>query len=212
MNVDVAQVKAIINRAVARTLIVPDPWLKNRRDDYAHLVGHDNPYYLAFYHLAQELEPKLSVELGTYRGDASAHLAAGYPQGLVLTVDIHREDKDAQQRAIQAASQYENLEYLNGWTWDAHIVFQISSAAADTPIDLLFIDAWHDYQYAIREWEIYQPMLADEALVICDDIVDADGTMTDMTRFWVEISNDYERFLDKGVHSGVPMGFFRYIR
>lgn len=212
MNVDLDLVQEIIADAVEGHIHILDSWLEERRERYARLVGHGNPYYSAFYAIAEELKPSFSVELGSYQANASAHLAAGNPKGMVITIDIHREDKDAQRMAQEAAARYGNLEYVNGWTWDNHVVFQVGSVAADTPIDLLYIDAWHEYQYAMHEWEIYSKMLSSEALVICDDIFDLEGATTDMVRFWREVSDGYESFLDRACHSNVPMGFFRYLR
>ena len=212
MKVNLETVKDILDQAEAGKIVPDDPWLAERRNSYTRLVGHTNPYYEAFYALAETLQPKMSVELGSYQATAASHLAAGYPKGMVYTVDIHREDKDAQRLSIEAAGRYGNLEYINGWTWDAHVVFQIGAAAADTPIDLLFIDAWHTYEHAMHEWEIYSKMLASEALIICDDIFDAAGATEKMVAFWKELSSGYESFLDGRMHPGIPMGFMHYER
>jgi predicted O-methyltransferase YrrM len=46
-------------------------------------------------------------------------------------------------------------------------------------IDFLFIDTDHTYAQATKEWDLYRPFLAYNALVVFDDI-----TMNDMGRFW----------------------------
>lgn len=215
MQVDLDKIKDIIQLAEEGYFSPKDPWLKTRRDNYTMLVGHPTPYYEAFYGIAQTFKPAFSVELGAYRANAAAHLAIGNPKGLVYTVDVHTihpTDTTAQALSIEAASRYPNLEYINGWTWDAHVVFQIEAVAAHTPIDLLFIDAGHEYQDAMREWTIYNTMLAEEALVVGDDIFDAAGATVEMARFWKEISEGYDNFLDTVGHSGIPMGYMRFIR
>jgi len=123
-----------------------DDWLDSRYQEQIHWVGHTQPYYRLFYLLAKEFKPALTVELGSWQATGAAHFAAGNPDGQVITIDIHREDKDAQQRAIEAASHYPNLQYLNRWTWDAIDYVR----DLNTPIDFLFIDAWHDYALALR--------------------------------------------------------------
>jgi len=215
VKVDLSKIKDIIHLAEDGYFSPNDPWLKARRDSYTALVGHLDPYYEAFYGIAQAFEPAFSVELGAYRANATAHLAAGHPEGLVYTVDIHTvhpNDTEAKELAIEAAGRYHKLEYINGWTWDAHVVFQIGAVAARIPIDLLYIDAGHEYQNAMHEWEIYSKMLAEEALVICDDIFDAAGATVEMVRFWNEISKGYDKFLDRVGHVGIPMGYMRFVR
>ena len=211
MKINLERIKELIPQALAERT-TGDAWLDARYQEDLPIIAHTNPYYKLFFLIAQEFEPKLSVELGAYRGTAAAHLAAGNPKGYVYTVDIHREDKVAQAKAQEAAGHYSNLEYINGWTWDTHVVFQIGSYAADVPIDLLYIDAWHEYDYAMREWEIYSKMLSDEALVICDDLFDIDGATKDMVQFWRDISDGYEAFTNTEIHDYIPMGFLRYIR
>lgn len=188
-------------------------WLDSRYNEQVHYVGHTQPYYRAFYLIAQALKPALSVELGSWQGTAAAHLAVGNPQGKVITIDIHREDKAAQQRTIEVVQRCPNVSYINGWTipgfaepWTT--VEQVR--AYNIPIDILFIDAWHEYQYANKEKEWYFPLLADTALVICDDLADQGGAFPGMGRFWDEMN--YEKFHTTSVHSGIPMGFIKYER
>lgn len=166
------------------------------------IVGHPNPYYTLFYQIALETKPRLVVELGSWRGFAAAHFAAGGAQH-VITIDIHREDKFAQQRCIEVARTIPAVEYLHGWTWDTHVLSRIHDCA---PIDILYIDAWHEYQYAMKEWDIYKHVLQDDALVICDDIFDAPGATVDMVRFWDELPLA-NKHLDDTIHPGIPMGF-----
>lgn len=182
-----------------------DDWLDSRYNEQVWHVGHTQPYYRLFYLIARELEPALSVELGSWQATAAAHLAVGNPDGLVLTIDIHREDKDAQKRTIEAVERLPNLTYINKWTWDAVADVRAPGKA----IDLLFIDAWHDYKLVMREWAAYEPLLADVALVIADDITTA-YNFEGMLRFWDELPG--EKFLNSYVHPGVPMGFLKYER
>jgi predicted O-methyltransferase YrrM len=213
MKFDLDRVEQLVDEAMTEPPTW-DAWLNDRYMDDVGIVGHTNPYYKLFYLVAQEFKPKFSVELGTYRAVTAGHIAAGNPDGIVYTIDVHRDaaDKVHQQCAINMDAHYSNVSYLNGWTWDEHIVFQVAAAAAVHPIDILFIDAWHWYEYAMREWNLYRPMLADEALVVCDDIGDNPGSTIEMERFWDEVRSDYENFRNVGLHSWVPMGFVRYIR
>lgn len=196
-----------MSREAVRHPYTGDVYLDDALKDYANLVGHDNPYYKLFWMLSREYQPDNVVELGSYRGNGAASFASGGIMSVVATIDIHREDKDAQSRCKTMADHYHNLFYINAWTWDA--VPQVQRSFS--PINVLYIDAWHEYEYATREWKLYRPLLADEALVICDDIFDADGATVDMERFWSELEGEW-KFLDTDVHSGIPMGFMRWVR
>lgn len=213
MKVDIKKIEDFVLLAMQEQS-TGDAWLDARFMDDMGIIGHTNPYYRMFWLIAKEFKPKFSVELGTYRAVAAGHLAVGSPEGVVYTIDIHNDaaDKVHQRAAIAMDEHYPNLSYLNGWTWDDHIVKRVADRAAVTPIELLFIDAWHWYEHAIREWHLYSPMLADEALVICDDISDNPTSTKEMARFWDEVRSGYENFRTTGLHSWIPMGFFRFVR
>lgn len=197
-----------IRKLAAESLLeVPtgNPWLDARYDEQVGIIGHTNPYYRLFYRIAEVLQPEFVVELGSWRAIAASHFALGYPFADVITIDIHREDKLAQQLCIEAAGFIPNLTYINMWSWDAIDIVK----AVDKPLDVLFVDAWHDGQYVRKEWELYSPLLSDSALVICDDITAA-YNFEGMIDFWEELP--YEKFLNNDIHPGVPMGFVRFER
>lgn len=208
-----------VQELVKEALLEPstgDAWLDARYQEDVPIVGHTNPYYKFFYLVAKEFKPLFSVELGTYRGVTAGHLGVGNPNGVVYTIDWHRDevDKIHQKCAIAMDVHYENVHYLNGCTWDDYIVQQVAGMAAVHPIDILFIDAWHWYEHAIREWNIYRPMLADEALVVCDDIFNNPTSTKDMAKFWDEVRGGYENFENVSeLHPQyIPMGFVRFVR
>lgn len=189
--------------------------------------GAEWPYYRFFYHLSQWLEPKLTLELGTYQGTAAAHFAAGHPGGVVITVDHHSDpgDDDNQLKILEAQDNFNNLIYYQGWTTDniaaqqrgKHHRGDIESAYPKIAhyierngqkIDILFIDSWHCYEYAKEDFEIYRPLLNSPALVICDDIQDGGGPespIQGMMQFWEELPEP--KFLNANLHPGTNMGF-----
>ena len=190
-----------------------DEWLVARYREHNAISGmHMCRYYRLFHKIAELYKPKFIVELGSYWASAAAHFAAGCPTADVVTVDIHKgvhpTDDVAWRKAREAADHYANLQFIHGWTWDPHVVTEIGDRPY--PIDILYIDAGHEYDMVKREWDLYSWLLDDEALVICDDVFDELGATVDMMKFWNEL--DYEKFLDPHIHPGLPMGFFRYIR
>jgi len=186
---------------------------------YQDLVGHPNPYYKLFYLLSKEFKPGFVVELGSYRATASGHLAVGHSQSIVVAIDIHKDmpqqqpDKDAAQFAAQAIP---NLFYINKWSIPSPAkIYGGQNAVSDIAaynrqIDILFIDAWHKDEYVKEEWELYSPLLADEALVICDDVFNNVGNFAGMEEWWADFK--YDKFLNSEVHPGVPMGFMKFER
>ncbi len=202
-NFTLSDIQKLVDKSLLE-LPTGNPWLDSRYDEQVAIIGHTNPYYRLFYRIAEKLKPEFVVELGSWRGDASAHFALGNPESDVVAVDIHKDNDFAGLAKLQeAVNLLPNMTWIRQWSWDAVDLIK----AVDKKIDVLFIDAWHDYQYAKREWNLYSPLLADVALVICDDITAAynfDG----MLKFWDELPG--EKFLDNRVHIGVPMGFIRY--
>jgi len=179
-------------------------WLDARYDEQVGIIGHTNPYYRLFYLIAQALKPALTVELGSWRGDASSHFAVGNPDGRVVAVDIHKDNDVAGLAKLnEAIDRLPNMSFIQAWSWDAVEVVR----AMNEKIDILFIDAWHDYKYAKLEWDLYSPLLDSPALVICDDIT-AGYNFDGMLRFWEELPGD--KFLNNDIHPGVPMGFVYY--
>lgn len=215
MKVNLDHIKKLIPIAMSKPS-TGDDWLDSKFMEDMQIIGHTIPYYRLFWLIAKTCKPRFSVELGSYRAVSAGHFAVGNPDGIVYTVDIHNDsvDKIHQQAAIAMDAHYSNLTYINGWTWDDHVVRKIGQMAAERPIDILFIDAWHRFDFAMREWDLYRPMLADEALVITDDIRDERDATIDMVKFWEELSDGYENFLDReGLHARwIPMGYMRYVR
>jgi len=187
---------------------------------------HGHPYYSFFYFLAKKLKPKVTVELGSWQGTSAACFAAGNPAGLVITVDHHTDPGDEENKllTIEATKNLGNLFYHQGWTCpdiyneevDEHALERGQSALPKVveqlrgrKIDLLFIDSWHRYDQALRDWEAYKPLLNKGALVICDDIYGGkvgEG-IEDMDKFWADMTGD--KFLSVNLHPGYPMGFLK---
>ena len=209
MKFTLDQIKKFIEEDVRDEFETDDDWLNTRYMEVAQLTGHTNPYYLLFYVLAEMLEPKLVVELGSWRAYGAAHFASGNPNTTVVTVDIHKDEaqKMDHEKAIEIANWYPNLHFIHAWTWDAApLIYE--RFAKETPIDILFVDAWHKYEYVKRELELYTPMLNDEALIIFDDVMDADGATESMLKLWDEIK--YDKFINTRLHDGIPMGYVKY--
>lgn len=199
-----------------------DDFLDARYDWQKTINAVEWPYYRFFYHLSKWLQPKLVVELGGWQGTAAAHLAAGYPEGIVITIDHHTDsgDKFNQMRMLEAGERYRNIQYVRGWSNPVaaarergnHSLGDVPSALHKVEqigkIDILFIDSWHTYDNAMLDWRYYKPLLNSPALVICDDIQagEIEGSpISGMMRFWDELPEP--KFLNGNLHPGTMMGF-----
>ena len=219
----IEDIKQIINSSV-NVGPTGHPFIDSRYQDHIDIYGETTPYYRLFFHLAQQLEPQLTVELGGYQGTAAAHFAQGYSDGRVLTIDHHTDPGDDLNidKMIEATTHYPNLVYRQGWTRQdlagsqkgKHALGDAKNAYPyienyvernETGIDILFIDSWHNYEEATADWKAYEPLLSEASLVICDDISDLE-----MLKFYNELPG--KKFLENRMHVGVPMGFMRYER
>lgn len=198
-------IRQVINQSLEMDA-TGDAFIDNRYEAHRKPEGHPMEYWRTFYHLAQFLQPALTVELGAWQATAASHFAAGWPGGTVITIDHHGDpgDEENKRLAEEAANQYSNLVYLQGWTWDMRQT--VENYGVD--IDILFIDSWHQYEYARRDWDDYSPLLSNPSLVICDDLIGGYGPVIGgMLDFWNELPG--EKFLENRIHIGYPMGFIK---
>lgn len=204
-------------------------FLDKRFEEMKNPAGYTAPYYRFFYHLTKALKPKVVVELGSWQGTSAAYLAAGCPEAQVITVDHHSDPGDVINRNMteEAEAKFANLTYFQGWTCeeiyreekDRHVypgknAFpRVINALDGKKIDILFIDSWHVYHQAKRDWNAYKPYLADDALVIVDDVLKgtAGSAIDRIDKFWQELTNkdSKDNLLEGSLHAGYPMGFLR---
>lgn len=207
----IKDIERLIDLTLTGTAIEHE-WLENRMiSNSQHSNGSFHLYYRLFYRIAQLLHPNFTVELGGWRGLASGCFAGGYELGTVVSIDHHGDPGDDahQLEMLKVEHQFPRMHYLQGWTWDK--VDDVKKFGK--PIEILFIDGWHMYDKAIRDWEDYSPLLADGALVICDDLLKSEtgAAIAGMWRFWEDVSRGFESTVtDSKIHDGYPMGFFKY--
>jgi len=220
-----------IEWAAARFVSSPvgDSFLDTRYEWQKNSNGVEWPYYRFFYHLAKMLQPKLVVELGGWQGTAAAHFAKGIDdhKGTVITIDHHSDpgDEAHKEKMLEAERTCVNLSYLQGWSCDKIANWEIGRhQLSDRPsisqlidfspnsIDILFIDSWHVYEYAMADWEAYKPLLNSPSLIICDDIQSGEvkgAPISGMMRFWNEMPEP--KFLNNSLHPGTQMGFIKHV-
>jgi predicted O-methyltransferase YrrM len=119
------------------------------------------PYYRFLTVAMREVKPALAVELCVERGVGTAHMAAGYCGGTIVGADI--EFKDV---AYSVAEHYGCVYYVKGDS----VATSGELGRFRCPIGLLFLDSLHTAAHVQAELEAYEPLLADEALVLVDNL------------------------------------------
>ncbi len=128
-------------------------------------------YYWYLNALVAVTKPKKVLELGRCLGTSTLFmLGALEPESVLISVDIEERASDLSHRADDP-----RLKVVVGNDLELSVFADIDLSG----IDFLFIDTDHTFDQATKEWELYRPLLAPNALVVFDDI-----TMNDMGRFW----------------------------
>lgn len=134
--------------------------------------------YLRFLHLVvREYRPEIAVELGVYMGTATAHMALACAETFVIGVDIAPHEAFG-----RVTGSFPNVWLVRGDSVEG--APEVARLAKGRPIGLLFLDTVHDGDTPRREFEAYEPMLADGALVCCDDLLGPEHLRVKMQEFW----------------------------
>jgi predicted O-methyltransferase YrrM len=142
-------------------------------------------YFRFLYRLVQRARPKLIVELGTWKGWSTAHLAAPDPECAVITVDI------APQREFEAIlPKYPNIVFIKGRTDDFEVLNQVDDGKAD----ICYVDTIHEREYVSKEVALWGRKVRRGGIILFDDVLMND----DMKRFWDWLP--LEKVLLPGLH------------
>jgi len=161
-----------------------DAFLDATYDEFTRRVGVTRHYYRLIYLLAQSVQPSVYVELGVDDGIAIAHAASGCPGCRCIGIDPWIDWPGQYEKAKAIQFQYPNVEFVRGWStpearaeWlegrgAPSVLSQTVNVLPRVPgqIDMLFIDAWHRKDLALREWEVYGARVPKGGVVLCDDI------------------------------------------
>ncbi len=141
------------------------------------------------YRLAREVSKRETprctlVEIGSYVGASSFCLAAGLSNrrrsGKVYCIDTWNNDamtegiRDTMAEFLNNTNRFsEYIEPIRGRSADPHMVGRMAKLAKK--IDLLFIDGDHRFDAVLSDWNAYQALLSNRAMVVMHDIGWADG-------------------------------------
>ena len=219
-NYTIAQVKSICE---ASELPLGIPFIDERLDEYKEKYAGAYPYYPAFRDITQALQPSVVLEIGTWQGTSAACFAAGSENCMVMTIDHHSDpgDEANKVRTLEAVEMYGNIVYLQGCSTEEVtaqkqgtkcVLPDVKRLLSGRTIDILWVDGWHDGQYAKADYDTYVPLMTDGGLIICDDLTGGDSSgHIGMLKFFNDLPGlPEDRFIDGRIHAGYPMGFIKY--
>lgn len=145
-----------------------DSWLEALQVKFDQ---HEN-YYRFLYHLVLARKPKVVLEVGTYKGVGTAHLAAAASTygGQVIGVDVntHGTTRD------EIPERYGNLHFIQGDSTKAETYGRVYEIVEEFGhIGVVYQDSSHHYQESCQEWAMYTRLLDNDAIWVCDDITPA---------------------------------------
>jgi len=170
---------------------------------YGHLIqgGEAGGYHHWLTLLARQVGPALIVELGNRYGVSTIALYQGLSaDSRLLTVDVVHDQRYVPEKIFQDP----RVKFIFA---DCLDITAYEAAGVDVPldIDILWTDTLHYYKQLSSEFKVYEPLLADEAIIAIDDI-----HLNDKGRFFSEAP--YEKRDLTALCHGSGFGVLHYVR
>jgi hypothetical protein len=139
--------------------------------------GKDQPYYKFLYLITKHKHGGLAIEVGTHAGIGFSCMAAGAKASgnqKSWTIGI---DKDNHLMAAEVATKYDRCKFIHGVSTNQKTIDEITNVCNlyDIKIDVMFIDATHDFYWVNEELKTYRHLFSDNVVLIFDDIIKADN-------------------------------------
>jgi len=173
-------------------------------DEHRHYLldgGEAGAYYHWLTLLARHSDARLILELGNRYGMSTIALFHGLrPDSRLVSVDVLKD-----QRYIpDIVYKDPRVKILTGDGLDLSM-YPRQSTEIPFDIDVFWTDTVHYYAQVSAEWAVYEPLLADECLVVVDDI-----RLHDKGKFFDEMP--YEKVDLAALCHGNGFGVFWYKR
>lgn len=139
---------------------------------------------LLIFKLIRKLKPVSCLELGTCLGISAAYQAAALTlnkKGRLLTLEGSPESCRIAKETMEEI-ELKNVEVVCGPFDETYL----SALTSLQPVDFLFNDGHHDHDAVLKYFEEALPYLADDAIILFDDISWSQG----MQKAWREIEDD----------------------
>jgi len=179
-------------------LVKTNPVIEDLFVNALNPTGHGG-YFQFLKEIILATKPMHVVELGNREGMSTVSIIDGMrtnAAGYFTSVDIINDLRFVPEEA----KRYPYVNFVFGDCLNSSVVSQISSKG---PIDILFLDTIHTKAQLKAEWKTYEPLLADNALVLIDDV-----DLNDKGQAFNEIK--HEKFNDTKLHvSGFGVVFYK---
>lgn len=147
------------------------------------------------YEIVRHFKPRRCVELGSFGGFSTCAMGLALRDlrlgGIIAAVDTWEGDADTKRygsevyEAFLSARRELGLEQV---IQPMRMTFQEASRLIEPGIDLLHIDALHRFRAVRRDFRLFRPLLAPNALVLFHDV---NTVFRGMRLFWRLISARY---------------------
>jgi predicted O-methyltransferase YrrM len=135
--------------------------------------------------LVFHLNPHTVVELGSFSGWTSAHIALALQSrnngGRLYCVEMHDQHLDALNRNLARYSLDNAVELVRGMSLDQNVIEKLPGS-----IDLVFLDTSHAYPATYDEMRVYLPRLTERGCFVLHDSVSAAGVRRSLAEFSTE--------------------------
>jgi len=128
----------------------------------------------------EAVNPRVIVEIGTYKGGSARMWQALFNPDVLITVD------DTERAALGGCHYLPNVK-----SQDPATVASVVSILGDRAIDFLFIDGGHKYHEVKRDFDLYSRLVRNGGLVMLHDIANH-GEDVGVPKFWAELKAMYD--------------------
>lgn len=142
-----------------------------------------------FLALAMDLEPKVTVEVGSFAGGT----LWAWMQFCPRVIGIDRPPK-----GYPTGPQLGELgcEILLGDSQDPAVRDQLEEMLGAHPVDMLFIDGDHTFEGVKADFELYSPLVRPGGIVAFHDVCGHPSMpFIEVDRFWATLDGDKEEFI-----------------
>jgi len=208
---NIPEILKTIAELTPKGVVYPPRLLRNHNQDieldkevlkYLVQGGEAGGYYHWLTLLIQHSDAKLIVELGNRYGSSTIAMYHGLKTDQILmSLDIDKDQRYVTQEIFDSPK----VKFIYGDCIDFN-TYEQNNVSIPINIDILFTDTIHFYEQVSAEYEVYELLLSDEALVIIDDI-----NLNDKRKFWDELTSHAKYDLTELCHAS-GFGAVHYIR
>lgn len=149
----------------------------------------------AGYEIVRHFRPRRMVELGSFGGFSTCvfglSLKHHVPGGRLIAVDTWAGDAHTGSFGSSVFDQFQDFRRRLGLEEviePMRMDFAEAARRITDPIDMLHIDGWHTYRAVTRDFALFRPLMAPNAIVLFHDI---NAHFTGMRWFWRSIVRQY---------------------